>query len=123
MATSKNSKRQRADETTVVCAPAKKTKTRSEFELEAWYAWGYPPEFYDRLSKISLNPLALDELQRRTRIRRTFPSRPVSSSDSILRSITRRQDLVRFARHGGPDLCDLRGVSWHEYRRSVQDVL
>ncbi|CAK7568027.1 MAG: hypothetical protein SEPTF4163_006006, partial [Sporothrix epigloea] len=109
MATSQDLKRQRADETTVVCASAKKTKTRSELELEAWYAWEYPPEFYDRLSKISLNPLALDELQRRIRTRRTFPSRPVNSSDSILRGITGRQDLVRFARHGGPDLCDLRG--------------
>ncbi|CAK7273137.1 hypothetical protein SEPCBS57363_005503 [Sporothrix epigloea] len=110
MATSKSSKRQCADETlqSDIQPLTKKTKTRSELDLEAWYAWVYPPEFYDRLSKISLNPLALNELQRRIRIRRTFPSRPVDSSASILRGITCRQDLTIFARQGGPDLCDLR---------------
>ncbi|CAK7275639.1 hypothetical protein SEPCBS57363_006812, partial [Sporothrix epigloea] len=110
MAPSQNLKRKRVDETlqSDIQPLTKKTKTRSELDLEAWYSWVYPPEFYDRLSKISLNPLALNELQRRIRIQRTFPPRPVDSIGSILRGITRRQDLTIFARHGGPDLCDLR---------------
>ncbi|CVL09058.1 uncharacterized protein FMAN_15407 [Fusarium mangiferae] len=38
---------------------AKKATTRSGIEREAWGSWEYPPEFYDRLSKISLNRRAL----------------------------------------------------------------
>ncbi|KAK7428985.1 hypothetical protein QQZ08_004497 [Neonectria magnoliae] len=107
MARPQNRKRQRADESSRadIDPPAKKAKTRSEIDREAWESWEYPPEFYDRLSKISLNRRALKELDRRTRTRRSHPSPPVSPSAGTIRS----RDLARFARHGGPDLRDLRG--------------
>ncbi|KAF4467340.1 glyoxylate reductase [Fusarium albosuccineum] len=86
MAASQNRKRQRAGE-----PPAKNAKTRSEAELEAWESWEYPPEFYDRLSKISLN---------------------ISPSAGILSYTICPQDIARFARHGGPNLCNLRGYPY-----------
>ncbi|KAL1852490.1 hypothetical protein Daus18300_012171 [Diaporthe australafricana] len=64
-------------------------------------SWHYPPEFWDRLSKISLIRSALEELNRRNRAQlATAPPPPPTG-------LTR--DLARFARHGGPDLRDLRG--------------
>ena len=60
-------------------------------------------EFYDSLSKVWLTRRALKELDQRTRQR--APQRPPS--------VPRRSDLKqiqRFAKHGGPDLRDLRGV-------------
>jgi hypothetical protein len=98
--------------------PAKETKTEGEFERKAWESWEYPPEFYDRLSTVSLNRRALKELDRRTRIRRSHPSPPPvdTNVDTILFT-----DMAHFARHGGPDLRDLRGVSRHRY--SVDDLV
>ncbi|KAF5675921.1 glyoxylate reductase [Fusarium denticulatum] len=111
MARQQNQKRQRADESSQAdIEPAtKKAKTRSKIAGKARESWEYPPEFYDRLSKISLNRRALKELDRRTRARRSHPSPPVSPSTGILSCTTRPRDLARFARHGGPDLRDLRG--------------
>ncbi len=64
--------------------------------------------YWDSLSKLWLTRCALDELNRRNR-QRASPVRTASA---------RRQDLEgepgqlkRFARYGGPDLRDLRGVS------------
>ncbi|KAK3318276.1 hypothetical protein B0H66DRAFT_575197 [Apodospora peruviana] len=59
-------------------------------------SWHYPPEFWDRLSKIPLVHNVLKEFDRRTCIRPSFPLHPT-------------EQLARFARHGGPDLSDLRG--------------
>lgn len=112
-------KRQRADEPSRanIDPPAKKAKTRSEVELEAWASWEYPPEFWDRLSKISLSHRALKEFDRRTRTRRcdpSPPSPPVCPSRRVFSRATTSRELARFARHGGPDLRDLRGASQYE---------
>ncbi|KAI8958187.1 hypothetical protein F5Y11DRAFT_362951 [Daldinia sp. FL1419] len=91
MARLQNRKRQRANELSQEDYP--------EIELDAWASWKYPPEFWDRLSKVELTRRALEELNRRTKTRRPPPTR----------TITTPRDFARFARHGGPDLCDLRG--------------
>ncbi|POS73710.1 hypothetical protein DHEL01_v207901 [Diaporthe helianthi] len=62
-------------------------------------SWHYPPEFWDRLSKIPLTRSALKELDRRNGARPAFSPPPTSLA----------RDLARFARHGGPDLRGLRG--------------
>ncbi|KAI1746445.1 hypothetical protein F4782DRAFT_524470 [Xylaria castorea] len=113
MARPQNRKRQHADELSQEDYPrddvplAKKIKTRSEseIELDAWASWKYPPEFWDRLSKIQLTRRALEELDRRTKTKRSPPSPRLAPACTT----TTPRDLVRFARHGGPDLCDLRG--------------
>lgn len=61
----------------------------------------FPPEFWDNLSKLWLEPRALRELDRRNNLQplsKPTPAEPYAT------------DLARFARHGGPDLQDLRGV-------------
>ncbi|KAI1472151.1 uncharacterized protein F4812DRAFT_453965 [Daldinia caldariorum] len=78
---------------------AKKLKTRSEIELDAWASWKYPSEFWDRLSKVELTRRALEELDRRTKTRRPPPTHTATTPG----------DLARFARYGDPNLCDLRG--------------
>ena len=64
-----------------------------------------PPEFWDNLSQVPLCHSALREFNRRT-VRPTAQKPPVRS---VL-----KEDLVKqlksFARHGGPDLRDIRGV-------------
>ncbi|KAF3768441.1 hypothetical protein M406DRAFT_229408, partial [Cryphonectria parasitica EP155] len=57
--------------------------------------------FWDRLSTIPLIRSALEELDRRNRARPAFSPPPPPTGSA--------QNLARFARHGGPDLCDLRG--------------
>ncbi|KAI3390238.1 hypothetical protein diail_11349, partial [Diaporthe ilicicola] len=114
MARPQNRKRQRAEEPSRADTdpPSKKTKTRSEIELDARASWEYPPEFWDRLSKISLSHRALKELDRRTRTRRcdpSPPSPPASPGRRVFSRATTSRELARFARHGGPDLRDLRG--------------
>ncbi|KAL2209416.1 hypothetical protein CC79DRAFT_1367597 [Sarocladium strictum] len=101
-------KRQRANDPlrADIDPPAKDTKTESELERKAWESWEYPPEFYDRLSTVSLNRRALKELDRRTRVRRSHPSPPPVDTNV---DTTRFRDMAQFARHGGPDLRDLRG--------------
>lgn len=110
MAGLQNRKRQRAEKTSRVNIhpPTKKIKTRSEIELDAWWSWEYPPEFYDRLSKISLTYRALKELDRRTRTQHS-PCPPASPIRQGLSRTTTSRELAQFARHGGPDLRDLRG--------------
>jgi hypothetical protein len=65
-------------------------------------------EFYDSLSKVWLTRRALKELDRRTR-QANSPQRPASAPRRIYREDTLEQ-VQRFARHGGPELRDLRGV-------------
>lgn len=66
-----------------------------------------PPEFWDNLSRVPLCRRALREFNRRT-IRPVAPEPPARPS--------LKEDLVkqlkRFARHGGPNLCDIRGVGY-----------
>ncbi|CAK7266468.1 hypothetical protein SEPCBS119000_002038 [Sporothrix epigloea] len=61
MAEPQGQKRQRAEESSQSDNQplSKNVKTASELELDAWYSWTYPPEFYDRLSKINLTSHAL----------------------------------------------------------------
>ena len=65
-------------------------------------------EFYDSLSKVWLTRRALKELNRRTR-QANSPQRPDSPPRHVYREGTSKQ-IQRFARHGGPELHDLRGV-------------
>lgn len=129
MATSQNRKRQRADEDlrddrrtkAQKTHPSLPDKRRAETPrrdqaaphkspaksvnlpaLDRPTVWHYPPEFWDRLSTIPLIRSALDELDRRNRAQSAFPPPPPSPTKLA-------RDLARFARHGGPDLRDLRG--------------
>ncbi|SPN97425.1 uncharacterized protein DNG_00939 [Cephalotrichum gorgonifer] len=63
--------------------------------------WQYPPEFWDRLSTVPLTRHALREFDRRTRALVQLPSGATAKDIAVRR-------LSRFARQGGPDLCDLR---------------
>lgn len=60
-----------------------------------------PPKFWDNLSRIPLSRGALKEHDRRNRHIAAAPN--PTDSKSI------KYDLTRYARHGGPDLSDLRG--------------
>jgi hypothetical protein len=106
-------KRQRADEPprANIDSQGKKT-TRGEVESEPWESRELPSGFDCRLSKIKLTHGALREFNRRTRPRRTHPS-PTVGLHANIDTVT-PQDLARFARYGGPDLGDLRGVSLYE---------
>ena len=71
--------------------------------------------YWDSLSKLWLTRRALDELDRRNR-QRASPARPATTrrldlGDEPGRSNSLSKQLKRFARHGGPDLRDLGGVS------------
>lgn len=84
-------------------APDNSTAERvSPPTLDHHSSWRYPPELWDRLSTIPLIRLALEELNRRDRARPAFcpPSQTSPAGD-----------LARFARHGGPDLRDIRGYT------------
>lgn len=65
-----------------------------------------PRSFWDNLSRQWLTRRALRELDQRT----VWPVAPLPPHWSGKEKIARAQ-LKRFARHGGPDLGDLRGVS------------
>ncbi|KAL2262699.1 hypothetical protein VTK26DRAFT_406 [Humicola hyalothermophila] len=60
----------------------------------------FPPDFWENLSKVPLTRRALRELDRRN------STRPVPGPAAPAVYTT---ELARFARHGGPDLCHLRG--------------
>ncbi|ROW16501.1 hypothetical protein VPNG_02890 [Cytospora leucostoma] len=72
-------------------------------------SWQYPPEFWDRLSTVPLIHEALEEHDRRRRSQPSFPPPPTGLAQDL--APTAPKELARFARHGGPDLCDLRGYS------------
>ncbi|TFB01190.1 hypothetical protein CCMA1212_007032 [Trichoderma ghanense] len=75
---------------------------------EADSHWQYPPEFWDRLSQIPLVHGAIEELDRRSCVRPSYPS-PSTESVKDFTPAAAARELARFARHGGPDLCNLRG--------------
>ncbi|KAH9987844.1 hypothetical protein F4779DRAFT_632330 [Xylariaceae sp. FL0662B] len=72
-----------------------------ESGLEKRYCPNFPPEFWDSLPEIEISPRALRELDRRNSIK--LPSKLTVPRESCT------TDLIRFARHGGPDLRNLRG--------------
>ena len=71
--------------------------------------------YWDSLSKLWLTRRALDELNRRNRQRaspvRIAIARNLDLGDEPTLSKNLLKNLKSFARHGGPDLRDLRGVS------------
>lgn len=98
----------------------------------------HPPAFWDNLSKIWLTKLALRELDRRNREAASSPSRSphrrahrpvtrkyiadqrngqVSHCTDYLRRCTPKtlKDIRLFARHGGPDLSDIRNVRMQKH--------
>ncbi|CAH0033329.1 unnamed protein product [Clonostachys rhizophaga] len=82
-------------------------------------SWQYPPIFWDRLSSIPLIPSAVEELQRRIYTPPPFPSRPTAQNLSQIAT----RELARFARHGGPDLRDLRGYPQPIRRHRPADTM
>ncbi|KAL8318517.1 hypothetical protein RB597_005681 [Gaeumannomyces tritici] len=106
MATPQNGKRRRADEPSRD-PPSKKRRQDDRDPDDYLITWRYPPEFWDRLSKIPLIVDALDELERRNNTRLSFPPPPTQLTPDLSPAATK--GLARFAKHGGPDLCDLRG--------------
>lgn len=100
MAEPRNRKRQQIPELSQSNPPPKKAKLKRESN--------FSPVFWDNLSKIWLTPCALRELNRRNSAY-TLPILPEVYPT----------DLARFARHGGPDLCHLRGVRVHRNRELV----
>src|SRR5947207_544437 len=81
--------------------PTKKSKSNAEpLELQP------TAKFWDLLSKLWLTRRALKELERRT----AQPARPAPVGQCNLSREDYTNEIKRFARHGGPDLCDLRGV-------------
>lgn len=76
--------------------------------VEQHKPWRFPPEFWDRLSTISLTRSALEELDWRNRGSNhpCSPSPLTPAQDLIL---GKSKGLSRFARYGSPDLCGLRG--------------
>lgn len=76
-----------------------------------------PPNLYDHLAHIRLEPQALDEFNRRNALLpQLTPFAPESSSETLLASLPLRRgevpaELQQFARLGGPDLTDLRGYT------------
>lgn len=68
--------------------------------------------YWDTLSKLWLTPCALRELDRRNE-KSAGPDRIATSCKPVGEpDLTdyQPQQLKKFARYGGPDLCDLRGV-------------
>jgi hypothetical protein len=93
---------------TISQPPWKKAKRPHQSQQETNTA------YWDSLSKLWLTRGALNELNRRNRqtaglVRTSVTRRPdLSGEPTALKN--RSYQLKRFARHGGPDLCDLRGV-------------
>ena len=70
---------------------------------------GQPSErsFWDKLSIVHLTRRALKRLSRQNKLQAVKPNGPeICPSSRALEP----QDIKAFARHGGPDLTDLRGV-------------
>ncbi|KAJ2895073.1 hypothetical protein MKZ38_006960 [Zalerion maritima] len=88
-------KRQQADDLSRD-PPPKRIKSAREH-----HSFNYPPKFWDNLSRVSLTPLALRELDRRNNTSR--PLEPTTRGRHC-------DDLARFARHGGPNLSGIRGL-------------
>ena len=72
------------------------------------YPTQLPPAFWDKLSEVPLTKNALRELERRKP--RRLSTRPKTAQCFDYCSPTEREQIKRFARRGGPNLSDLRGV-------------
>ena len=89
--------------TTKLHPPRKKPKRRGQSQQETNAA------YWDSLSKRWLTRRALNEVDRRNG-QRVSPVERNGDKPRQLRSLSKK--LKFFAKDGGPDLCDLRGVSW-----------
>ncbi|KAG8527247.1 uncharacterized protein KY384_007991 [Bacidia gigantensis] len=69
----------------------------------------YPPNTWDRVSKLYLTPLALEELSRRTYYFDSISPSISTESEPSPQTTPQHATLAQFARHGGPDLSDVRG--------------
>ncbi len=89
--------------------PWKKVKRRFQSQQET------DTVYWDSLSKLWLTRRALDELNRRNRQKaspvRTAVSRSLDLGDESGLLKNPPKQIKRFARHDGPNLCDLKGVS------------
>lgn len=74
-----------------------------------------PPQFWDNLSRVPLVKAALRELDRRYD-RENYEENYGHFIEGFAQAST--PELLRFARHGGPDLSDLRGIDKPEMPRS-----
>ncbi|KAK4087017.1 hypothetical protein Purlil1_8536 [Purpureocillium lilacinum] len=86
-----------ANNSTQASPPAKRCRFTGERRPA-----NFPPLFWDNLSNVSLTTRALRELDRRNEAQQHSPIS--SGSGEVV-----PRDKARFARHGGPDLCHLRG--------------
>jgi hypothetical protein len=80
----------------------------------------FPPAFYDNLSRIWLTKDVLRELERRHKAGDAASQSDRPALVARFRAVSRRggppipsdenEKLLRFAKGGGPDMCDVRGV-------------
>jgi hypothetical protein len=88
----------------------------SQLQARSRARFTYPPEVWDSLSKIWLTTDAIRELNRRNKQTKSNQSiqqlQTRLTSNEFLRHCTEEKlrDIKWFARHGGPDLLDLRQV-------------
>ncbi|KAI3343631.1 hypothetical protein F4824DRAFT_507430 [Ustulina deusta] len=80
------------------------------------YQTQLPPAFWDKLSEVPLTKNALRELERRKPRRPS--TRPNTAQCFDYCSPTERERINRFARRGGPDLSDLRGLGMSDSTQS-----
>ena len=96
-------KRKLRVEAELTASPLPTTKRR---KLENQQRIEAPSSFWDNLSQQRLTHRTLRELDQRT----VWPALPLPPHQTDKVHIN-RAELKRFARHGGPSLCDIRGVS------------
>jgi hypothetical protein len=100
-------KRQRADDSLSDQTSSKRHKSKPA---------NYPPEFYDKLSKVWLTSRALRELNRRNEQRPPPKTKPAAEAvkprGAKLAALAKLgvSEKAQFAAAGGPDLSDLKGV-------------
>ncbi|KAK7927824.1 hypothetical protein PG985_004822 [Apiospora marii] len=106
MARPQNRKRPLADDLSQDSPRRKKIKSERYRDPS-----NFSPAFWDNLSKVWLTPRALRELDRRNSARTPAkPTTPEKVNSDALASVKHGDPgLRKFARHGGPDLRDLRG--------------
>lgn len=98
--------------------PTKRAKSKQEAEVER--GGGRTPRFWDNLSHIPLVKAALEELERRNGLAVSDRGDHGTISETA-RDQKRNCGLLRFARHGGPDLTYLRGIhAWEMPRDTAQ---
>ena len=96
-------KRKLSAEAQTTNAPLPAAKSRKQEQTKQR---GPPPAFWDNLSRLWLTPRALREFDRRASQIHTPRRRDPTALQPVCTT-----SLKRFARHGGPNLSDIRAVS------------